>query len=650
MNTQSAMFISSSSSSHQNSTSHLFKKCKRFLNKANGSLHIFSLFVFYLIFYANFSFITQTCAQSNQRDMKTDDLAFPYREKSNQDGSAPKQTRRPSVRPSRIQTSKTQFKSQSPTKNTQPQVVTTTPHIHTTFPINSNIQPFIYSSETLNQTHSNQFKKWINIKSSELFELTKNYSGFKLLNETYNVHLRKHASFAWINFTEMIINISSTISDVLYKKTLLVKNLTDFVEKSFDNYRNDIQKVKESAKYLYYDAKSPKTFCDIHEASVAFRAKYYTDAVTTTVAPVSTESPDKTTTTPTFLPPNALAPNNITEIEFGSVYDNQTSDAQNDMVKMLKKHKKRTSFNDFDYDYWNDLVFENKENDEHKKVPNENQDDEIDDDKCHFLDIFPHLKQSQRIKRNNMANSDKTVTRTNTRMQRPGSSVTRKPGGRTRTTAGPGVPGMSSSSRKFSRTSTQSTPTLTSTVIYDSADERTDLESIYDYTTEFDLTDQPLYWNISCINRTFDENYKNFKKGVNRNQSTIHVPTNVYKQDLIINMTAYWTRTLNEEFKKNYDNDNEMFWQYFCSSTGLYRLYPGIYWSYPKNEDLFDCRLQSWYIMAAASPKDVVILLDRSGSMTGLRLGIAKKLIEAIMDTLSDNDFFNVLTFSNTVS
>jgi voltage-dependent calcium channel alpha-2/delta-3 len=70
----------------------------------------------------------------------------------------------------------------------------------------------------------------------------------------------------------------------------------------------------------------------------------------------------------------------------------------------------------------------------------------------------------------------------------------------------------------------------------------------------------------------------------------------------------------------------------------------------PHREDFFDCRLQSWYIIAAASPKDVIILMDSSGSMTGLRLEIAKKLIESIMDTLSDNDFFNILTYSNTVN
>ena len=187
-------------------------------------------------------------------------------------------------------------------------------------------------------------------------------------------------------------------------------------------------------------------------------------------------------------------------------------------------------------------------------------------------------------------------------------------------------------------------------LLIDDSDERTDFEVYDDYTMslEYQIEKTP-FWNISCINRTFDENFKNFQKGVNRNQSTVHVPTNVFKQDIEINMTAYWTEALNDRFQMNYDGDNELFWQYFCSSNGLFRRYPGAYWTVPAKEDFFDCRLQSWYIMAAASPKDVLILLDRSGSMTGLRLEIAKKLIEAIMDTLSDNDFFQILTFSNTV-
>ena len=45
--------------------------------------------------------------------------------------------------------------------------------------------------------------------------------------------------------------------------------------------------------------------------------------------------------------------------------------------------------------------------------------------------------------------------------------------------------------------------------------------------------------------------------------------------------------------------------------------------------------------------KDIVILLDTSGSMTGLRKEIAKHVVINIMDTLGEDDFVTVLTFSD---
>lgn len=80
---------------------------------------------------------------------------------------------------------------------------------------------------------------------------------------------------------------------------------------------------------------------------------------------------------------------------------------------------------------------------------------------------------------------------------------------------------------------------------------------------------------------------------------------------------------------------------------GFY-FFPAMKWR-AEPVDIYDCRTRAWYMEAAASPKDVVILVDRSGSMTGQRRDIAKHVVTNILDTLGNNDFVNVFTFADSV-
>lgn len=66
----------------------------------------------------------------------------------------------------------------------------------------------------------------------------------------------------------------------------------------------------------------------------------------------------------------------------------------------------------------------------------------------------------------------------------------------------------------------------------------------------------------------------------------------------------------------------------------------------PVTQDLHDFRTSSWFVGAATSPKDIAIVLDASSSMSGKNRDLARATVKAILDTLTDNDFVNVYTFS----
>lgn len=158
-----------------------------------------------------------------------------------------------------------------------------------------------------------------------------------------------------------------------------------------------------------------------------------------------------------------------------------------------------------------------------------------------------------------------------------------------------------------------------------------------------------------------------FNQRVNKSHSSVHVPTNVFDRGecahipksncielhpgppliaaLEVISAIEWSETLDDTFKDNYNKDPTLSWQFFGSSTGFMRQFPASKWE-QNPVDLYDCRLRTWYIEAATGPKDIVILMDTSGSMTGQRKDIARHVVHNILDTLGTNDFVNMFTFA----
>ncbi|XP_048589299.1 voltage-dependent calcium channel subunit alpha-2/delta-3 isoform X2 [Nematostella vectensis] len=133
---------------------------------------------------------------------------------------------------------------------------------------------------------------------------------------------------------------------------------------------------------------------------------------------------------------------------------------------------------------------------------------------------------------------------------------------------------------------------------------------------------------------------------VNMTYSTVHVPTDVYKGSKVILNSAKWTEGLDKYFRENMEKEPSLLWQLAGTSTGVYRAYPGYKWRTPNDKDMYDHRRRGWYIQGSSSPKDMVILLDLSGSMTGSKIAIVKLAATYLLDTLQENDFVNVVVFN----
>ncbi|KAK5867507.1 hypothetical protein PBY51_011989 [Eleginops maclovinus] len=145
-----------------------------------------------------------------------------------------------------------------------------------------------------------------------------------------------------------------------------------------------------------------------------------------------------------------------------------------------------------------------------------------------------------------------------------------------------------------------------------------------------------------------------FKRLTDHNHTAVHIPTDIYDGSTIVLNELNWSDALEDVFRKNREDDPTLLWQVYGSATGLARYYPASPWmdsrKTPSKIDLYDVRRRPWYIQGAASPKDMLILVDASGSVSGLTLKLIRTSVSEMLETLSDDDYVNVVYFNTRVN
>ena len=116
--------------------------------------------------------------------------------------------------------------------------------------------------------------------------------------------------------------------------------------------------------------------------------------------------------------------------------------------------------------------------------------------------------------------------------------------------------------------------------------------------------------------------------------------------------TVCFTKDLDNWFTQKRTDDKE-YWDnlgvepsgfYFGSHTGAFRIYPA---RHSEACGVYDPRIRPWYIAGSSGPKNVVLVLDTSGSMAGAKLEIMKEAAIRVVSTLAVGDRFAIVAFNS---
>merc|ERR1719295_213147 len=146
---------------------------------------------------------------------------------------------------------------------------------------------------------------------------------------------------------------------------------------------------------------------------------------------------------------------------------------------------------------------------------------------------------------------------------------------------------------------------------------------------------------------------------VSLTKSTYRLPNNVdytdehiMKDAAVSHMLESTMVDLHDEYCVDDDGTTSFCSMYFGTINGLFRVFPGTEMSKNDNGQYnsYDPRFRPWYVSAASGSKDVVILLDISGSMLqNGRMALAKDAVVSVLKTLGQSSLVSVVAFNHDV-
>ena len=139
-------------------------------------------------------------------------------------------------------------------------------------------------------------------------------------------------------------------------------------------------------------------------------------------------------------------------------------------------------------------------------------------------------------------------------------------------------------------------------------------------------------------------------QSIDAQKVTIGYPVGVDEQSTAARQDACLASIVSDSFTRNAAKEadidmSRVGYEYYGSQTvGSYTGWPGLDWCLEAD---YDPRFRPWYATAASGPKDVVIVIDSSGSMAAGRMDMAIAAATKVIKTLTASDYVSVVDFAS---